>query len=369
MNKLIILLYATFLLFILIFSYFFVDINLSYLKIFYSGMFYNRIFTTSLFIFLIIGFYFFYLKFLGMIKKNQISINKIVITTALILFFSYPAMLSYDIFNYISTSKVLYHYRENPYIIKPIELTNDPFLPFTRATNKTALYGPVWIVLSAIPFYLSFGSFILLLFSFKLLILTFYFLTFFLIKRMSGDDYKVAFFALNPLVIVETLINSHNDIIMMFLALLSINLLFSNKTIKSYLVLVLSILIKFATIVLFPALVLYATTTVFKRKISFYYLCFALMTIIFFLSFLREEIYPWYFVWVLVFALFLTSSKLIYYLSIIFSFSLLLRYIPYMLTGDYFGYTPIVKIMLTFLPSLVFLLLYKINFQKIINKT
>lgn len=368
MNKLLFPLYVIFLLSVLIFSYFFVDPNLLPFKAFYSGLFYKREITTVLFIFLLVIFYFFYFKFMNMVKRKEISLKKIVVATSLILFFSYPAMLSYDIFNYIATSKVVYHYKENPYIVMPIEFTGDPLLAFTRAANKTVLYGPVWILLSAIPYYLSFDSFIPILFSFKLLTMVFYFLTLFLIKKMTNDDYKVAFFALNPLIIIETLIGSHNDIVMMFLALLSVSLLFSQKIIKSYTVLLLSILVKLATIVLLPIFVLYNMKSLFKKETVFYYSCLVSMAIIFFLSSLREEIYPWYFIWVLAFAVFLIKNRLVYFLSIIFSFSLLLRYVPYILTGDYFGHTPIVKIILTFLPSIIFLLIYKINFLKKVNK-
>ncbi len=325
MNKLLFPLYIIFLLSVLIFSYFFVDPNLLYLRTFYSGLFYKRGISTALFVLLLAILYFFYLRFINMIKRKEISLNKIVIATAFILFFSYPAMLSYDIFNYIATSKVVYHYKENPYIVMPIEFTGDPLLSFTRAANKTTLYGPIWIILSAIPYYSSFGSFIPILFSFKLLVMIFYFLTLFLIRKMTNDDYKVAFFALNPLVIIETLMSGHNDITMVFLALLSVSLLFSQKIIKSYIALALSILIKFATIALIPTFILYYFKTIFKKEMTFYYSCFISMTIIFFLSFLREEIYPWYFIWVLAFATFLIKNRLVYFLSILFSFSLLLR--------------------------------------------
>ena len=40
----------------------------------------------------------------------------------------------------------------------PIEIPNEPYLAFTRAANKTALYGPVWILLTAIPHLLGQGD-------------------------------------------------------------------------------------------------------------------------------------------------------------------------------------------------------------------
>src|SRR3990167_2891549 len=175
MKKLIIILYSAFLFSFTIFSYVFIDPNLSYLKDFYSGFaLSNRLPTTFFYSLSVLIFFIFYgiFIYLGIKKKlNYKDVFTLIGVTAVILFFSYPAMLSYDIFNYIATSKVLFFYNENPYVVMPIEFLNEPFLSFTRATNKIALYGPVWIVLTGIPYFLGIGNFIVTLFSFKLLVI------------------------------------------------------------------------------------------------------------------------------------------------------------------------------------------------------
>lgn len=261
-------------------------------------------------------------------------------------------MLSYDIFNYIMTAKVVSSYQENPYIIMPIEFTNEPYLFFTRATNKVALYGPVWLLLSLIPFILGFGNFLLILINFKLLVILFYLLAVLLLYEMTKSIYKTSLFAINPLVVIETFVGNHNDIVMMSLALLSYYFLFKKRYLFFTIFIIFSILIKYGTIVLLPIALYVIYKHIVKEKVnqrSVYMLSFWAMVAIFFLSVLREEIYPWYAIWFLIFTPLIDSKKLIN-LSVALSLGMLLSYTPYMLTGSYFGYTPLFKYLIIVLP-------------------
>lgn len=362
--------YALFLLSVTVFSYTFVDSNLSYLNFLYSGFAtQKRAIVTILFIFIISLSFVYYFIFLRLLQKKQLSLTevKILIGIAIgVLFFSYPAMLSYDIFNYIATAKVLFFYNENPYIMMPIEFLAEPVLAFTRAANKVALYGPVWILLTGIPYFLGFGNFLIMLFSFKLFAALFYIATIYLIFRMTNSVLSVVLFGLNPLVVIETLISGHNDIVMMFFALLSFYLLTKKRMWLAIFFILISAFIKYATLFLLPAFlyILWKTLkkqTMNRRKIFFY--ASILMYAIFFLSSFREEIYPWYAIWFLSFAFLIPENKRLLLISLLFSFSLLLRYIPFMFLGTYFGPTPIIKIILTFIP-VVFIALFLDRFLK-----
>jgi Gpi18-like mannosyltransferase len=268
-------------------------------------------------------------------------------------------MLSYDIFNYIATSKALFFYHENPYIIMPIELIGDPLLLFMHAANKVALYGPSWILLSGIPFLFGSGNFIITLFGFKLFIAVFYFATAFLIWKMSKNIFSVILFALNPLVIIETLIGGHNDIVMIFFALLSFFFLTKRKVFFAILFFILSLLIKYATILLLPVF-LHALWRIFKRKEidwkNIFYFSALIMILGFLLSPIREEIYPWYAIWFLPFVFLVPEKKTLVYVSIFSSFGLLFRYVPYMFSGIHEGLTPILKSLVTFAPAFLILL-------------
>jgi hypothetical protein len=271
--------------------------------------------------------------------------------------FAYPAALSFDIFNYITTARVAFFYQENPYIIYPIEFLNDPYLEFTRAANKTALYGPFWILLTGIPHFAGLGNFILTLFFFKAFIALFFIGTVYIMRKI--DKTAAFFFILNPLVIIESLVSSHNDIVMMFFAILSIYLFFQKKHIFSFFSIIGSVLIKFASIFLLPVYLGMIKDRIIGRKINqekaFKYSAI-FMFIIFLLSPLREEMYPWYAIWFIVFTSFLHKNKFLQNLVLVFSFGLMLRYIPYMATGDYFGTTPVIRNILMISPVLIFFL-------------
>lgn len=370
MKKLIFFLYFLFLAGFMIFSYVFIDQNLFYFKRFYTGFYsINRQLTTAVYISLVLLFFTFYGFFIWMNLKKMISsfdMKLLVLITSITMFFSYSAMLSFDIFNYLTTAKVIFSYHENPYIIMPIEFIGDTNLLFTHAANKIALYGPFWIGLSGIPYFLGFGNFLISLFNFKLFITAFYLGTLWLIKKITKNNYSVILFALNPLVIIETLVGSHNDIVMMFLALFSFFFLMRKKILLASIFLALSILVKYATIFLLPIFILTAIKIIKKQKVNwdkvFLYSTIS-MFFIFLLSTLREEIYPWYAIWFLVFSFLIPQKRLLLYLSFAFSFGLLFRHVPFMLLGTHFGPTPLIKGFVTFFPA--FLVLFYGYFKKI----
>lgn len=354
MKKIILALYSLFLILITVFSYIFIDPHLIYFKQIFTGFAYTqRSAATVIYSLIIISFFAFYLIFLYFFRKKIFSFREfkfIVGVTVLILFFAYPAMVSYDIFNYIATAKVLFLYHENPYLIMPIQFTGDPLLLFTHAANKIALYGPFWILLTGIPYFLGFGNFIITLFSFKLLTAIFYLASVVILYRTSKNVYKTALFALNPLVILEVLVSGHNDIVMMFFALSAFFCIKEKKWFLLLLFILFSVLIKYATLFLLPVFA-YAIFNYFRdKKVDWekvYYLSSLFMLAVFFLSPIREEIYPWYAIWFLIFVP-LIQSRFMRYVYLTFSFSLLLRDLPFMLLGTYFGPTPLIKLIVSF---------------------
>lgn len=347
-----------------VYSYGFVDPNLH--KPLFDLVFNNRPLSTIIFISIILLLTICYLLFLRLAVKKNLNIRRmkwLIGLTIGILIFSYPAF-SYDIFNYILTAKVTYFYHENPYLVMPIEFIDDPNLAWTRAANKIALYGPSWIALTAMPHSLSFNNIVLSIFNFKLLIILFYLASLLLIYRLSKNILPVALFAFNPVVLVETLVSSHNDIVMMFLSILSFYFLTRKRVVLAGVILILSILIKYATIILVPIFLFAAWKIRRKEKIildNIFHLSGWAMLIIFLTAPIREEIYPWYVIWMLSFAVLTPKKSFLLSLIIVLSVATLLRYVPVLYTGSYFGMTPIIKELVTFIPvGVVFLFwLYK----------
>lgn len=342
--------YGVFLLVFTLVSYLFVDGNFYPLNFLYSGFHTShRELITFLYFIFVSTHFLFYILFLRI--KNFLSIvrlKKLIIITVGILIFSYPAMLSFDVFNYTTTSKVLFFYKENPYITMPIEI-NDSFLQYTRASNKVALYGPLWIALTGFPYVVSQNNVLFLLLSMKILVTTFYLGIGYVIWKFSKNIRTTALFLLNPLVIIETIISSHNDIVMIFLALASFYMLFKKKLIYGFILFLSSLFIKYATIFLLPVFLWIVWKSIKKEFINWnkvFFVSAICMAIVFFISPLREELYPWYFIWVLPFVL-LSQLKSIIRLSLVFSYALMLRCLPAMYTGNYFGTTPAVRLFIT----------------------
>ncbi|RJQ37750.1 hypothetical protein C4559_03375 [Candidatus Microgenomates bacterium] len=343
------------------YSYSFVDGNFP-IKIF-PQFFYlissNKELSSLIYISLIISLFLSYAWFLFLIYKNRLSIRKVgilIMFTVFILFFSFPGF-SYDIFNYIATSKVTFLYKENPYLTMPIEIRNEPLLAFMHAANKTALYGPVWILLTGIPYHLGLQNLMITIFTFKFTVLLFYLGLLYLIWNLSKKSiWSLVFFGLNPLVIIETLVGGHNDVAMMFFALLSFKMIKDKKLIYSIIFIFLSILIKYATIFLLPIFFYYAYLSLRDRQINFNKLwkyCAFAMYLIFFLSPLREEIYSWYFIWPFVFVALLEKENFIIIVSQAFSFGLMFRFLPFLYTGSWIGITPFIKKIVSLFPPVL----------------
>lgn len=297
-----------------------------------------------------------YFWILYRIKKGLLTSKHVwhlIIGTMVILVWSYPA-LSNDIFNYIATAKVTFLYRENPYIIMPIDIPNDPSFGFLHAANKVALYGPVWIAMTAVPHVLGMGNLLATVFTFKIFITLWYILLCYLIWVASGKNAAaLAFFALNPLVTLSTLVDGHNDVVMMALALASFMFLRRRRWAIGIILLTASILIKGATVFLVPVF--------FMKKASWqlvWYWASIAMYMIFLLSPLREEIYAWYFIWPLTFLALVDRPTILLAASYGFSLGLMLRIVPFFYTRSWSGMTPLIKKVVTFAPPFISTLIY-----------
>lgn len=344
------------------FSYGFLDPNLSlwsnprftYFQAPLSYLVYhNRSVATAVFFSIVLLLFFCYAWFFRFGEKFFVSWKKLLfllICLSAILVFSYPA-LTHDLFNYITTAKVTFTHHENPYLVMPIEIPNEPYLAFTRAANKVALYGPVWILITAIPHFFGGGNIWRTIISFKLLNAFVYICFSFFIYKVTKNIRNVIFFAFNPLILIEVLVSGHNDIYMMILALGGLYVWQKNRISKKaagIVLFILSWLVKGSTIVLLPL--------VFMKKMSWdrvLLIAYCLLSLIFFVvAPLREELYPWYAVWLIAVASFmdLKKRKFIVGFSIVLSFALELRHLPYMWMGYYEGPGPILRTLFTFIP-------------------
>ncbi|MCK5459627.1 hypothetical protein KAI52_00755 [Candidatus Parcubacteria bacterium] len=191
-----------------------------------------------------------------------------------------PPLGSSDIYNYIFRTKVLTHYHQNPFFIAPINFQDDPLFNLTqpRAVGVPLLYGPLWLIIAAIPTILANGIVFLGVLFFKLLAILFNigicFFVFKIIKQIK-PDYKylgTMLYAFNPLILFEVANNGHNDIAMIFFVVLSIFVWLKKKYYLSLIFLICSVLIKFITILLLPIFILITLNSISRlsAKIKFF---------------------------------------------------------------------------------------------------
>lgn len=348
------------------FSWGFVDANLPFATLpwLYRLVYHERGLATLIYSFIILALFGFYLTILRLVKKQKLTARQLwlwLAVTVIILLFSYPAF-SNDVFNYIATAKVTFFYQENPYLVMPIEIPNEPMLKYLHAANKVALYGPAWIILTGVPHLLGRGNILASIFTFKIFVALFYAATAYLIWRISQFNlWSLAFFAFNPLVVVETLVSGHNDVVMMFWALFAFFWVRRKRFFLALIFLLISVLIKLATLFLLPVFT-YLIYLNFKRlKVNWpriWRWSALAMYLIFLLSPLREEIYAWYLIWPLTFVALIGRASFLSYVSLGFSLGLMFRFAPFIYTRNWGGITPLVKKLVTIITPLFTGILY-----------
>lgn len=315
--------------------------------------YFNRPLSTTLYIVIILllfAYYLFFLQYSKMLIKKHVWILLFVMTTLLI--FSYNTF-SYDIFNYIFDARIVTYYHQNPYLYKALDFPQDHMLTFMRWTHRTYPYGPVWLFITIPMSYLGMQVFLPTFFLFKMIMGTAYLLTGYFIAKivrkfsLKDESFAVIFFCFNPLVIIESLVSAHIDIVMICLAVISLYALLNKKFLQSFILLSLSIGIKYVTGLLLP---LYLFVFFKERKKEHWNLqLFFLMAVVgLTLAIVAETIgiqyqpwrlqpqfQPWYLLAVIPFAAFLSNKLYILIPTVVMSFVALLEYIPYLFTGNW----------------------------------
>jgi len=329
---------------LVLFSYTQVDLNLTLSragvvqvvqKAFQYVGFYQRPLATVLYIGIVAVFFFLYLNTLRLVRQgnlNKQAVWRLVFVISTILVFAYPAAFSYDFFNYLFSAKTVLVYHQNPYTVTPLGFSGiDPWTNFMRWTHLTSAYTPLWIGLSLMPYIAGLGYFILVLFAMKFMVAGFFLLAAYgLTKAVEHTHpkygaYALCIFALNPLILTESLVSGHNDIVLAAFAMVSVWMYTTKNMYMSWLFLALSIATKLMTILLVPVYIL--------RKNKQWMLAAMAAGLGFVL--LKREFLPWYGVWVLPFVALNFEQTKIVRLSVIVSMGLLLSYAPYLYFGEY----------------------------------
>lgn len=343
--------------------------------------FFQRPLSTLIYILIVSSLFISFLLFLYFAKKGLLKLKQtkvLIFLTFIFLVFSYNAF-SYDLFNYIFDAKILTYYHQNPYFHKPLDYIQDPMLNFMRWTHRTYPYGPTWLFLTAPLTFIGMNFFIPTFFLFKLLIGFSFLGSCYFVYKISEKIFptqkifNLCFFAFNPLIVIESLVSSHNDMPMIFLLLFSIYLFLINKKIKSLAFYILSVGVKYSTLSLTPIFIYVSYLKKRNKKINWERVFFAglilsLTTVIY--AAFRTTFQPWYLLFPLTLATFISKNKQILLSSVIASIFAVAIYIPYVYMTDYAPKYPqiIAKIELaglifSILPLLYFLFVKKLRFD------
>lgn len=327
-HKLTFILFPVVCLLFILYSFALIDLNITLFnhplweqareKIIWLG-YYQRTFSSAIYIAFIVIFFLFNLFFAN--NHKFVSFKYIAIVLFFVSVLSYP-FLSHDFFNYLFDAKIFTFYHKNPYFYTALDFPNDKWLRFLQWTHRSYPYGPVFLIFSTVPSFLAFGKLILNIIFFKL---AFFIVFLWSFKVLHGMNARLGIiYATHPLILVEGLVNSHNDILALSLAIVGIYYLRTNHRIKSRALFILSAGVKYITA---PFVFLQKNT---NHKINLAVLT-ALVVILSYLSF-WQEVQPWYFI-----ALF---GLLPYFETLILKFNvffmgLLFSYYPYVRFGGW----------------------------------
>lgn len=350
--------YCTIVLLLFFFSYTQVDLNLTLSKVsLWQGIqksfqyigFYERPLATWWYIGILIVLYLCYFTIVYYCQKRVIersTVWKIIIAVTLILVLSYPAF-SYDLFNYMFTAKTVLVYHKNPYTVIPLQFTGlDNWIYFMRWVHLPSAYTPLWIALTLPAYLFGFGYFLLIMWNIKLLVAFSYLVSAWCIEKILLSVEKqhatigLAIFALNPLVVIESLVSAHNDMLMMALVLVAIVFFTKKHMMLSWFTVSVSIALKLMTLFLIPAYFLR-----WNRIAALIGMSSGFILVLF-----QREVLPWYFLWIIPFVALLPSQKTVFILSSGVSLGLLLRYAPYLYYGHWNDPVPFLKSIVTVAP-------------------
>lgn len=306
-----------------------------------------------------------------LLKSKEIfekNLWKWIILSIIILLPSYPAF-SHDIFNYIFDARIITFYHQNPWTHTALDFPDDLWTRFMHWTHRAYPYGPSWLLISLIPSFLGFHKFVLTLFNFKLMFTGFHLGNIFLIGKIMDrinpklKTKSLIFYAFNPLILIESLISPHNEVLMLFFLLLALYLsILQSMDIKrkslwiaAILAILASIGVKFITAILLPVFAWLSYQSIKNKskkwpwfKIIRWTVCLLILSLVFVIY--EREPYPWYLITIIGLVSLIVNHKFLYWLTITFSLGVLLRYAPFLYFGDYGYLTKHFQLWLTILP-------------------
>lgn len=346
----------------------------------WETVFTNNVLLTQLYTILVVSLSVVYMIVITLLKKNEPVKRAHLLGYGLILvilLFSYNA-LSHDVFNYMFNAKIVVVYHNNPSTVTALDYPQDLWVRFMHNVHTPAPYGLGWTILSLVPYVFGMNKFLITWLLFRMIEIIAVWLLYKSLQLLSLVIFKrelwakdAALLFLNPLFLIEIISNMHNDLWMMVPALFFVALFLKQITLNWTVIVTslglffLSVSVKFATVlILIPVGMLWVQDRLIQRLLTqkigswpYSYrliswikrmgrsvtapyaplLCSVLMFVPLFTA-RSQQFHPWYLIWSLCWIP-VISQRWWKAVLILFSFSSLLRYIPWLYQGGFSDHT------------------------------
>jgi Gpi18-like mannosyltransferase len=209
-----------------------------------------------------------------------------------------PPLVSKDVFSNIFYGKIAARYHDNPYIVTPQRFSGDQLMAYVSLNwkNTAIVYGPLHTLFSMLLNLLAGEGITANVLAFKGAMALFHIANVVIIWFILGcmaprrQRFGAMIYAWNPIALTIGVGGGHNDVMMMTLVLLAVYLLVKERKWSGYICLCLSVLVKYITIILVVALVIYLLSrrkgTAGKlRDLALYTAVFLLIAFLFFIPF------------------------------------------------------------------------------------
>lgn len=174
-----------------------------------------------------------FLIYIKLIKKSEQfkGIKDIMISATLvgIAFIIALPNTSKDAFFYMGNGRIIEKYRLNPYRVTAQDLETvgikDKIIETVGSQKEyKCVYGPIFLTVCGLLNRISFSSISLFLYELKIVNLLMYLLTVYLVYKLTKKKKLTILYCFNPLLLLEILVNVHNDIFVLAFAFFGIYL-------------------------------------------------------------------------------------------------------------------------------------------------
>ncbi|MCF7820728.1 MAG: polyprenol phosphomannose-dependent alpha 1,6 mannosyltransferase MptB [Candidatus Pacebacteria bacterium] len=236
------------------------------------------------------------------IQLAEISQQKIKIfflSFSFLLIFIWP-ITSTDIFSYIYQSRIISHQNSSPYqqVYNDFPQDNLYHVLNNKWSNNTSPYNPLFLAIGSTITKISNNNLLASLLLFKFIIWLFFISSALLVYKITKSINSFYLFAFNPYLLFEFLINGHNDIMVIFLLLLSLYYLFRKSWQSQFTALsavFIAFLIKAYALIFLPIvglkIVLDKTNLVYKAKALSSFILLAITLSFLSLKLIQEKFY------------------------------------------------------------------------------